>query len=84
MASARLATPLPANGPREHWARARLTWADGGLIASPMTDQDSSLVGIFASADGLVRLPVGAPAAPAGSVVDVLLLERMKGIEPSS
>ena len=77
MASARLAAPLGANGPREHWARARLAWVDGDLLATAMTDQDSSLVSIFAEADGLIRLPVGAPAMAAGSVVEVLLLERL-------
>jgi len=77
MASARLAAPLPANGGREHWARARLTWADGGLVATAMTDQDSSLVSIFAEADGLIRQPVGSPPMAVGSVVEVLLLERL-------
>ncbi|MGZ3366427.1 MAG: molybdopterin-binding protein, partial [Caulobacteraceae bacterium] len=77
LASARLAAPLGANGGREHWARARLTWADGGLLATAMTDQDSSLVSIFALADGLIRQPVGAPAMAAGDVVEVLLLERL-------
>ncbi len=77
MASARLAAPLAANGPREHWARARLAWADGGLRATAMTDQDSSLVSIFAEADGLIRQPVGAPAMAVGDVVEVLLLERL-------
>ena len=77
MASARLAAPLAANGGREHWARARLAWADGGLVAAAMTDQDSSLVSIFAQADGLIRQPVGAPAMAAGDVVEVLLLDRL-------
>ena len=77
LASARLATPLAANGGREHWARARLTWADGGLIATAMTDQDSSLVSIFAQADGLIRQPVNAPAMATGDIVDVLLLQRL-------
>ena len=77
LASARLAAPLPANGGREHWARAQLAWADGGLIATAMTDQDSSLVATFANAHGLVRQPVGAPAMAAGDVVEVLLLDRL-------
>jgi molybdopterin molybdotransferase len=77
MASARLASPLPANGPREHWARAELSARDGGLWVRPMTDQDSSLVSVFARAGALVRCPRGMPAAEVGTVVDVLLLDRL-------
>jgi molybdopterin molybdotransferase len=77
MASAVLAKPMPANGGREHWARARLTHAEGRLVAEAMLDQDSSLVSVFAGADALIRRPVGAPAAEAGAVVDILKLERL-------
>jgi molybdopterin molybdotransferase len=77
LATARLARPLSPNGPREHWMRARLTIADGALIAEPMSDQDSSLVSVFAGSSGLLRRSPGALAAEAGSVVDVLLLERL-------
>lgn len=67
-----LAQPLPANGPREHWARARLG-PDG---ASAFADQDSSLVTVFAQADALLRRPANAPAAQAGELVEILRLER--------
>ena len=70
--SVRLAQPLPANGPREHWARARLG-PDG---ASAFADQDSSLVTVFAQADGLLRRAAGAPAAEAGETVEILRLDR--------
>ena len=74
---ARSATPLPAGGPREHWMRASLsTDADGRTVATPFPDQDSSLVGVFARADALLRRPVGAPAAATGDVVEVLPLRR--------
>lgn len=77
MRSARLAQPLPANGPREHWMRARLAWsADGALEAHPFADQDSSLVAVFAAADALIRRPGGAPALAAGAVVEILPLRR--------
>ncbi len=72
MATARLAMPLPANGPREHWMRARLG-PDG---VTPFPDQDSSLVTVFAAADCLLRRLPGAEAAAVGDVVDVLRLER--------
>ncbi len=76
MARARLAAPLPANGPREHWMRTRLVQGDGGVIAEPYSDQDSSLVAVFAGADALLRRRASAPAAAAGELVDVLPLAR--------
>ncbi len=75
--TARLAKALPANGPREHWARARL-WADEGVqITEAMTDQDSSLVSVFAQAEALIRRRANAPAAETGEVVDILRLGRL-------
>jgi molybdopterin molybdotransferase len=73
---ARLKTASPANGAREHWMRARLTFEDGTLWAAPMSDQDSSLVSVFAEADALIRRPVDAPPAEIGALVDVLPLDR--------
>jgi len=74
---ARLAQPLAANGPREHWMRARLDPAEaGGWSVTPYGDQDSSLVTVFAAADALLRRAAGAPAAGIGQAVDVLLLDR--------
>ena len=77
LASARLAAALPPNGPREHWARAELTSKDGALWARPMTDQDSSLVSVFARAGALLRCPSRMPATGVGDVVDILMLERL-------
>jgi molybdopterin molybdotransferase len=75
---ARSEEPLPANGDREHWMRARLTWGpDGVLRARPLRDQDSSLVTIFAGADALVRRMRLAPAQAAGDPVEVLILDRL-------
>ena len=77
LVAARLAAPLPATGPREHWMRAALAIdPDGRAIATPFPDQDSSLVGVFARADALLRRRAGAPAASANSVVEVLPLRR--------
>lgn len=72
MTTARLAAPLPANGPREHWMRARLG-PDG---VTPFPDQDSSLVTVLAAADALLRRLPGAEAAAVGDAADVLRLER--------
>jgi molybdopterin molybdotransferase len=73
---ARAAEPLRANGPREHWMRARLWTADGSLSVEPYRDQDSSLVTVFAVANALLRRPPGAPAAAPGELVEVLPLAR--------
>ncbi|MDO8378337.1 gephyrin-like molybdotransferase Glp [Phenylobacterium sp.] len=76
MASARLAKPLAANGPREHWMRAQLTYEAGGIVVRPYRDQDSSLITVFAAADALLVRPPGAPASAAGDLVEVLRLDR--------
>lgn len=75
--TARLAAPTGPNGPREHWARARLETVEGELRARLFDDQDSSLVSVFAQADALVRRPAGAAAAGVGDRVEVLPLERL-------
>jgi molybdopterin molybdotransferase len=75
--SAQLASALPANGPREAWMRARLEVSPAGVLtATPFRDQDSSLVSVFAAADALLRRAAHAPAADAGSVAEVLKLDR--------
>ena len=75
---ARAETALPANGDREHWMRARLVHgSDGVLTARPLRDQDSSLVTIFADAEALLRRAPHAAAAPAGTAVEVLILDRL-------
>lgn len=76
MVGARLAQPLPANGPREHWMRAKLSFEGGAVVAQPFRDQDSSLVSVFSLADALLKRPADAPAAGTGEVVEVLPLSR--------
>ncbi len=66
----RLAAPLSANGPREHYMRARI--ADDGLIAFP--SQDSSLLGILAEADALILRPPEDGPRDAGDTVFYLPL----------
>jgi molybdopterin molybdotransferase len=77
LATARLAVAARANGPREHWERARTEVRDGAIYVTPMSDQDSSLVSVFAGADCLMRRPIDASPAEAGAVVDILPLERL-------
>jgi molybdopterin molybdotransferase len=65
-----LAEALPANGPREHYMRAR--FEDGGLVA--FGSQDSSLLSILGKADALiVRSPKDGPRAT-GETVEYLPL----------
>jgi molybdopterin molybdotransferase len=68
--------PLAANGAREHWMRARLSYGEGVVSVRPYRDQDSSLVSVFAVSDALLRRPAGAAAAEVGDIVDVLPLAR--------
>jgi molybdopterin molybdotransferase len=68
--SGTLAEALPANGPREHYMRAR--FESGGLVA--FGSQDSSLLSILGQADALiVRAPKDGPRA-AGETVEYLSL----------
>ncbi|HEY2751533.1 gephyrin-like molybdotransferase Glp [Phenylobacterium sp.] len=74
--AARLEQALPANGSREHWMRAKLTYSGGGVTVRPYRDQDSSLVSVFAASDALLRRRAGAAAAETGTLVEVLRLSR--------
>ncbi|HEY2480951.1 MAG TPA: gephyrin-like molybdotransferase Glp [Caulobacteraceae bacterium] len=76
--AARSALTLGANGEREAWMRARLAFgASGEITATPLTDQDSSLITVFAAADALLRRPPRAPAIAAGDPVEILPLRRL-------
>jgi molybdopterin molybdotransferase len=47
------------------------------LTATPLSDQDSSLITVFAQADVLLRRAPDAPAAVAGDVVELFVLDRL-------
>jgi len=70
--AARLAVDLPANSVRQDYMRATLASRDGELLATPLPDQDSSLVRTLAGADALIVRPPNAPPAPAGERCRVL------------
>lgn len=71
---ARLACPLSANGPREHFMRAFFDLGDDAcLLVDPAPDQDSSLIKPFVTSAGLIRRMPNAPALEAGALVDVVL-----------
>ena len=69
---ARLGTALPANGPREHYMRARVVADAGGWRCTPFSRQDSSLVSILAEANGLLVRPPDDPARKEGEAVEFL------------
>jgi len=77
MEQAELATPLPSNGPREHWMRAKLENRLGMIVASPFRNQDSSLISVFAKADALICQPAQCSGLEAGSLVQILRLNRL-------
>ena len=73
---ARAAVPIEANGPRQHYMRATTALgADGLALVTPVRSQDSSLLSPLAEADCLLVRAPHAPAAPAGSLVDILPLD---------
>ena len=70
---ARLAVDLAANGVRQDYMRASLSrGADGILVATPVADQDSSLVKTMARAEGLIVRPPHATPAKAGDACRVI------------
>ena len=69
-AAAALAAPLPANGPRQHYLRARTTQAG----VTPFDTQDSSLLSVLSEADCLIIQPPNDPGRPPGATVPVLAL----------
>lgn len=72
---ATLGTELAANGRRTHFLRANVTREEGGrLIATPYSNQDSSLLHPFLSANALIQRAVDAPALPCGASVEVVML----------
>jgi molybdopterin molybdotransferase len=73
--TALLGRDLAANDQREDYLRARLEKrGDGEWIATPVSRQDSSLLGFLAAAQGLVVRPPFAPEASKDTRVDILRL----------
>ncbi len=66
---------VAANQARQDYLRARLTYSTDGLpVATPVTHQDSSLMGNLAAADALVIRTPFAPAASKGQPCNVIKL----------
>ncbi|MGB3247494.1 MAG: gephyrin-like molybdotransferase Glp [Sulfitobacter sp.] len=68
--NAPLGAPLPANGPRAHYMRAR--WHKDMLVASEK--QDSSLLSVLATADALLIRPPSDPERATGDIVSFIPL----------
>lgn len=67
---------IGANGPRQHYMRAKaLPGPDGAIQVTPVTSQDSSLLSLLAIADCLIVRPPEAPAMAAGESVPLLRLD---------
>jgi molybdopterin molybdotransferase len=73
--SARLAAPLPKNGPRQDYLRARLFRRDGELWTEAFPVQDSSMLRVFAESDCLIVRAPGAAEVGLGEPVDVIGLD---------
>lgn len=73
---AKTTTDLSENSERQEYMRARIERDEhGDLFATPFSRQDSSLVRVFADANGLLIRPPNAKAAKSGETCDVILLE---------
>ncbi|MBS1301662.1 gephyrin-like molybdotransferase Glp [Loktanella sp. SALINAS62] len=68
--SVRLSHPMPANGPREHYMRARV---DGEQV-TVFDRQDSSLLTVLAQANALAIRPADDPARATGDQIEILPL----------
>lgn len=71
-ATAMLAHPIEANGPRQHYMRA-IQHPDGTI--TPVANQDSSLLVPLARANALIVRPPQAPLAEKGTVVPVIRID---------
>ena len=70
-----LAGGLPANDERQDHLRAKLVRdTSGRMTAMPFSDQDSSLLSVYAAADALILRAPHAPAAKAGEPCRIMRL----------
>jgi molybdopterin molybdotransferase len=68
---ARLTTDLPANGPREHYLRARVVHDETAAITA-FDRQDSSLLSVLSQANALLVSSTNAPMRTAGDIVSYI------------
>ncbi len=65
---------IGANGPREHYMRARIDESGADPVATAFERQDSSLLSVLAQANALVVRPPGDPAKRKGESVEFIWL----------
>lgn len=71
----RLSRAIPANGPREHFMRAKASINHRGQVEiEPALDQDSSLLTPFLSSNALIRREPGASPQGVGDIVPLKLI----------
>lgn len=76
--TARLASPMGENDERQDYVRATLTREKDGLIATPFSRQDSSMLATLSRSDALIIRPPHAPPAKAGSHVPIMVLDPVE------
>lgn len=75
---AKAGTDLKENTLRQHYMRAELTCTDAGdLVATPFSEQDSSMLALLARADCLIVRPPDVPAASKGDPVRIIGLDSL-------
>lgn len=76
--TAKAGTDLKENTLRQHYMRAELTRTEAGdLVATPFSEQDSSMLALLARADCLIVRPPGAPAVKQGDPVRIIGLDSL-------
>ena len=77
---ARLTVAMAANDKREEYGRGRLERAaDGALMVTPFSAQDSAMQKLLAHADCLIRRAPHASAAAVGEEVEIVRLDVIEG-----
>jgi molybdopterin molybdotransferase len=71
---ARLGIDLPANDLRQDYMRSAVTEDEQGFVATPFGKQDSAMLSALSRSGGLVIRAPNAPAAKAGSEVEMVRL----------
>lgn len=69
---AALTCDISANGPREHYMRAQVTYDGETHLITPSDSQDSSLLSTLAQANALLIRPISDPARKKGEPVNYL------------
>lgn len=74
---ARLGAPMKENDTRQDYVRAQLNQTEEGLIATPFSAQDSSMLRVLSRSSALIIRPPHAPAAAAGETCHILRLDQI-------